>query len=436
MPFSQPAERVSCQLCGVMVTRSNIRRHHARQHIDTSSGVSVDSSVIENTDLSNVTPQSETVIHAVISLLEQHDRYTLTGLYDYLAFAFPEIPAGFRSTIVTAATCAAQYVANIHNLFYANRESPDAKKRTHAAEARSVLSYWALGPRITPRESGTSSHQLNSGLTGAVAADQSMLLSSDISSLAQVITVADCVTLSTAPPVQASTSVEDVSFNENENLLLTRVMPVPVTSSEPELLSLMSDFRSDGQMPDATVVSDDGRTVPESTLSNTNSSTSSSTAFSSASDITKDVRSNVADKHQTLSSSVEREFETIDPLQLCATPSDSIEEIVLPRRLSPIPDKSTDADRRKPSADRYGAPDASDRRRGHERGRRASPVHYGGQRSNSGRCNAPPEKSRRRVDYEPRYDQDNSRRGDRPVVRITLEEYRALQRGQSFASRR
>lgn len=293
-----------------------------------------------------------------------------------------------------------------------------------------------MGPRITPREIGTSSHQLNSGLTGAVAADQSMLLSSDISSLAQVITVADCVTLSTAPPVQTSTSVEDVSFNENENLLLTRVMPVPVTSSEPELLSLMSDFRSDGQMPDATVVSDDGRTVPESTLSNANSSTSSSTAFSSVSDITKDVRSNVADKHQTLSSSVEREFDTIDPLQLCATPSDSIEGIVLPRRLSPIPDKSTDADRRKPSADRYGAPDASDRRRGHERGRRASPVHYGGQRSNSGRCNAPPEKSRRRVDYEPRYDQDNSRRGDRPVVRITLEEYRALQRGQSFASRR
>ena len=134
MPFSNRSERVSCDHCGVIMCRSNLSRHHARQHgtrrpsdsTSRDSGVADDTSVLSEQDFS--APRPGDVSQAVLSLLEQHDKYTQPDLCRYLKEEFREIPPEFHAVIVAAATTAAQYVAATHNLFEANRESPDSKK--------------------------------------------------------------------------------------------------------------------------------------------------------------------------------------------------------------------------------------------------------------------------------------------------------------------
>ena len=111
---------------------------------------------------------------------------------------------------MTATTSAAQYAAATHNVFYSNREWPDNKKRIQATEVRSVLSFWALGPRVLPR--GIQSAQ------SAVSLIQSAF--------------------DTATMMTSAATVDDAHATI-ENLLVTREVPVPMVPSDTQLVTLM-----------------------------------------------------------------------------------------------------------------------------------------------------------------------------------------------------
>ena len=157
---------VKCDVCGDLKSRKNISRHSrsckgGRVEFQQMGGMVGDEKSMEQrmasvqqdvvdppycpTSISLVL--SSVVGEAVLALLDQHHRYTLSQLTDYLAKYYPEVPVAAREPIVISATVAARQAALLHGIVEKNVASRDARKRDFAAEAASTLSFWALGLR-------------------------------------------------------------------------------------------------------------------------------------------------------------------------------------------------------------------------------------------------------------------------------------------------
>jgi len=403
-----------CRYCDVLVTKVNLRRHCARHHCDDhstplDSGVCSDgtrvseSSVTLSCSAATVPPSADVVTQAVLSLLEQHDRYTKASLCDYLQEQFPEIDPIFRSVIVTAATSAAQYVAATHNVFYSNRESPDNKKRIQAAEARSVLSFWTLGPRVPPR--GIQSAQ---------------------SSVSLIQSAIDTTTAMT------SAAMEDDAHATIENLLVTREVPVPLVPSGTQLMTLMNEAGAVFVPPEMPVSVPELQTSAPDAISVMIASASDAAGVGSSIEHDSDgvdvqlfetsigVAENLDDPANI------EEYETLDPLQICVTPSGSIEEepignfqpaLPLLSPLAASPDRHRHSIH--PTAERRGdSTSAFARRRDlyDERKRRSPPRHD----------------SVRRREHPTNFRRYPSHHGRQ--IRLSLEEYRELQDGRRRTS--
>ena len=91
------------------------------------------------------------ILEAVPALLDQHHRYDLPQLSQYLKTYYPEIQESLHSIVILTATTAARQAAILHGVVEKNSTSPDPKKRDFAAEAASTLSFWALGLRPVHR---------------------------------------------------------------------------------------------------------------------------------------------------------------------------------------------------------------------------------------------------------------------------------------------
>ena len=96
-------------------------------------------------------PSTTVIAEATLYLLEQHGAYSESDLCTYLAKQFPEIPESWRLPIVVSSTTAARQAAVMHVVCEANADSPGPYKRAFASQAKSALSFWALGLRALPR---------------------------------------------------------------------------------------------------------------------------------------------------------------------------------------------------------------------------------------------------------------------------------------------
>lgn len=96
-------------------------------------------------------PSSLRLMEAARALLDQHHSFTETQLCQYVAEAYPEVPAEVRRGLVVGAVIGAQRAAHLRYIIMDNKESPDADKRSMAAHAASSLSFWSLGFRQRPR---------------------------------------------------------------------------------------------------------------------------------------------------------------------------------------------------------------------------------------------------------------------------------------------
>ena len=94
---------------------------------------------------------SSMISEAVPALLDQHDRYDINQLVQYLARNYPGIPAQMRAPVVIAATAGARQAALWHTVWEKNVASGDVNKRRFGGEAASALSFWALGLRPSYR---------------------------------------------------------------------------------------------------------------------------------------------------------------------------------------------------------------------------------------------------------------------------------------------
>jgi len=83
----------------------------------------------------------------VQALLDQHPRYTESGLMQYLADCHPEIPAEHRRALIIGAVTGAQRGAQHHFLVKYNESSYDPVRRRRAEKAGCKLSYWNFGLR-------------------------------------------------------------------------------------------------------------------------------------------------------------------------------------------------------------------------------------------------------------------------------------------------
>jgi len=91
------------------------------------------------------------ILEAAPALLDQHHRYDLPQLSQYLKTYYSEIQESLHSVVILTATTAARQAAILHGVFEKNSTSPDPKKRDFAAEAASTLAFWALGLRPVHR---------------------------------------------------------------------------------------------------------------------------------------------------------------------------------------------------------------------------------------------------------------------------------------------
>jgi len=104
---------------------------------------------------------SSMISEAVPALLDQHDRYDINQLVQYLARNYPGIPAQMRAPVVIAATAGARQAALWHTVWEKNVASEDVNKRRFGGEAASALSFWALGLRPSYRP-GLAFHSVTS----------------------------------------------------------------------------------------------------------------------------------------------------------------------------------------------------------------------------------------------------------------------------------
>lgn len=72
---------------------------------------------------------SSMISEAVPALLDQHDRYDINQLVQYLARNYPGIPAQMRAPVVIAATAGARQAALWHTVWEKNVASEDVNKR-------------------------------------------------------------------------------------------------------------------------------------------------------------------------------------------------------------------------------------------------------------------------------------------------------------------
>ena len=202
--------------------------------------------------------------------------------------------------IVTAATSAAQYAAATHNVFYPNRESPDNKKRIQAAEAHSVLSFRALGRRVLPR--------------GIQSAQSSVSLIQSAFDTATTITSAATV---------------DHAHVTIENLLVTREVPVPMVPSDTHLVTLMNEVLVPSEMlvsaPEFQASALDAISIMIAIASDAVGVGSSIRHDGDGVDVQQFELMVGVDENLDDLVTIE-EYETLDTLQIRATPSGSIEE--------------------------------------------------------------------------------------------------------------
>ena len=225
-----------------------------------------------------------------------------------------------------------------------------------------------------------------------------------------------------------------------ENLLLTRELPVPMSSGADILTLSNSAELSTDHVP---VLSELQTTnIPVSAMldpinvSGITVADVTQHSSSSASDLQADQIHPAKPPSSTAAQALSDAdvWDTIDPLQIFATPTESIEscpldQLRLPKRLSPLSkgkcsnqdpatlNKNENADNRK----RHQVADNAKRHSRHE-----SPVHHYASRGI--RHRSPQEKFRRHDDRNRHHDEFH--RSDAGVVRLSLDEYHALKAGR------
>ena len=188
MPARKPSDVVCCPHCPITVRRDglshNVRRCHASStslraesaqlqsmpiptfdevrslQLEPSTGSSGGFDILTTVvNVADLEPPSELIREATIAVLRRFHAYSKSDLMGYLANYFPDIPDYLRSTLVIAASSAAQYAAAMFHLFEDNIDSDDPLMIRDATSARSMLSRWAFGLRIdtpgTPMRSNT-----------------------------------------------------------------------------------------------------------------------------------------------------------------------------------------------------------------------------------------------------------------------------------------
>lgn len=101
-------------------------------------------------------PSEKEVSDAVVCLLRLHYAYDRPQLTAFLARKFPNIPNYLYSTIITAATSAARYVAGKFTVYDAGKDSCDPGLAADAAAAKGALARWSIGLRVLEPPSPTA----------------------------------------------------------------------------------------------------------------------------------------------------------------------------------------------------------------------------------------------------------------------------------------
>ena len=280
-----------------------------------------------------------------------------------------------------------------------------------------------MGPRVIPRGVKRSTDTPGNTISGMFSTE--LMMTDDVTLSASLLQSAPAVT-------ERDTVIE--------NLLLTRELPVPMSSGADILTLSNSAELSTDHVP---VLSELQTTnIPVSAMldpinvSGITVADVTQHSSSSASDLQADQIHPAKPPSSTAAQALSDAdvWDTIDPLQIFATPTESIEscpldQLRLPKRLSPLSkgkcsnqdpatlNKNENADDRK----RHQVADNAKRHSRHE-----SPVHHYASRGI--RHRSPHEKFRRHDDRNRHHDEFH--RSDAGVVRLSLDEYHALKAGR------
>jgi len=180
---------VQCDKCGKLKSKHNINRHTSsckgrvlvdvepntptRSEQQSSSGLLATAK--DDGHSPSATPTytppamgavlSSLIMEVVPAILDQHDRYDLLQLSEYVGNYYPDMPQSLREPVILATVTAARRAALFHNIVEKNVGSRDNSKREFAAEAASALSFWALGLR--PAHRSTEAQSDRSGSSAA-----------------------------------------------------------------------------------------------------------------------------------------------------------------------------------------------------------------------------------------------------------------------------
>ena len=182
-------DKVQCNKCGKLKSKHNINRHTSsckgRVLVDVEPDTPIRSEQQSSSGLlatakddghspsatSTYTPPamgavlSSLIMEVVPAILDQHDRYDLLQLSEYVGSYYPDMPQFLREPVILATVTAARRASLFYNNDEKNVGSRDNSKREFAAEAASALSFWALGLR--PAHRFTEAQSDRSGFSAA-----------------------------------------------------------------------------------------------------------------------------------------------------------------------------------------------------------------------------------------------------------------------------
>ena len=177
-------DKVQCDKCGKLKSKHNINRHtssckgrvlvdvepdtpiRSQQHSSSGLPATVKDDGHSPSATPTYTPPamgavlSSLRMEVVLAILDQHDRYDLTQLSEYVGNYYPDMPQSLREPVILATVTAARRAALFHNIVEKNVGSRDNSKREFAAEAANALSFWALGLRPAHRSTEAQSDRL------------------------------------------------------------------------------------------------------------------------------------------------------------------------------------------------------------------------------------------------------------------------------------